>query len=72
MFADDTKLNTAEKPNFSHKLEANRNNDLNTLKEYRDYNRLSLNIPKCEFMLIVTTKHLAKCQNLMCISQMSL
>ncbi len=45
---------TMQRNPFSHKLEANLNNDLYKLKEYLDYNRLSLNIPKCEFMLIGT------------------
>lgn len=54
MFVDDTELDTAEKLNFSHILEANRNNDFNKMTQYLDYNRLSFNIPKCEFMLIDT------------------
>ncbi len=47
-----TELDTAEKHNFPHILEANLNIDQNKLKEYLDYNRLSLNMPKCEFMQI--------------------
>ncbi len=54
MFADDTQLDTAEKPTFSHILEAKFNNDLNKLNEYLNYDILSLNIQRCEFMLICT------------------
>ncbi len=50
MFVEDTELTTAEKHNVSNIPEAYLNTNRNQLKEYLDYNRLSLNIPKCEFM----------------------
>ncbi len=58
MFADDTELDTAKKL-FVHILEANLNKDLNKLKIYIDYNSLSLNITKHEYMLIGTQQALA-------------
>ncbi len=45
----------------SHKeLESTINNDLYKVKEYFDTNKLSLNVPKCEFMLVGTYQSLAK------------
>ncbi len=53
MFADDTERDTAaEKLDFSHVLESNIKNEFNNMKEYLDYNRLSLNISIWKFILI--------------------
>jgi hypothetical protein len=54
MYADDTEIDDACKPDDYVKLENNVNNDLQLLKEYFDINILSINITKCEFMLIGT------------------
>jgi hypothetical protein len=60
MFADDTELDAAEKHDDSELLEINLNSDLTKMKDYFDYNKLSLNVPKCEFMLIGTHQSLTK------------
>ncbi len=54
MFADDTEIDTAETPECHEDLQNNLNADLHKIKDYLNCNRLSLNIPKCEFMLIDT------------------
>ncbi len=54
MYADDTKMENSCKPEDSIKLETNLNSDLSRLKEYFYLNRLSINVAKCEFMLIGT------------------
>ncbi len=48
------------KPEDYKKLESTINNDLYKVKEYFDTNKLSLNVPKCEFMLVGTYQSLAK------------
>ncbi len=60
MFGDDTEIDTAEKPECHEDLQNSLNADLHKIKDYLNYNRLSLNIPKCEFMLMVTFQSLAK------------
>ncbi len=60
MFADDTEIDTAEKPECHEDLQNKLKADLNKIKDYLNYNRLSLNIPKCEFMLIGTFQSLVK------------
>ena len=52
MSADDTEIDYPAKPECSAELESNVNIDLCKLKQYFDINRLSLNVHKCEFMLI--------------------
>ncbi len=59
MFADDTEIDTAEKPKCHEDLQNNLNADLYKIKGYLNYNRLSLNIPKCEFILKDTFQSLA-------------
>ncbi len=60
MFADDTEIDTTEKPEYHQDIQNNLNADLHKLKDYLNYNRLSLNIQKCEFMLIGTFQSLSK------------
>ncbi len=60
MFADDTEIDTAEKPECHEDLQNNLNADLHKIKDYLNYNRFSLNIPKCELMLIGTFQSFAK------------
>lgn len=64
MFADDTEIDSAAKPDQVIELETNLNSDLNRFKSYFDVNRLSLNVPKCEFMLIGTHQALSKVTNI--------
>jgi hypothetical protein len=64
MFADDTEIEDACKPDCHQQLERNLNEDLGRLKSYFDTNRLSLNVPKCEFMQIGTHQSLAKMPDL--------
>ncbi len=60
MFADDTEIDTAEKPECQEDLQNKLNADLDKIKGYLNYNRLSLNISKCEFMLIGTFQSFAR------------
>ncbi len=60
MFGDDTEIDTAEKPESHEDLQNSLNADLHKIKDYLNYSRLSLNIPKCEFMLMVTFQSLAE------------
>ena len=54
MFADDTEIDSSAKPECSPELESNVNIDLCRVKQYCDINILSLNVQKCEFILIGT------------------
>ncbi len=60
MYADDTEIDSASKPDCPEELENNLNSDLCKISEYFNINRLSLNVPKCEFMLIGTYQSRAK------------
>ncbi len=60
MFGDDTEIDTAEKLECYEDLQNNLNADLHKSKYYLNYNKLSLNITKCEFMLIGTFRSLTK------------
>ncbi len=60
MYADDTEIDFASKPDCPEELENNLNIDLCKISEYFNINRLSLNVPKCEFMLIGMYQSLAK------------
>ncbi len=64
MYADDTEMEDSCKPEDSIKLETNLNSDLIRLKEYFNLNRLSINVAKCEFMLIGTYQALKKILNI--------
>ncbi len=64
MYADDTEIEHATKPCDSHILETALNDDMGKLKEYFIQNKLSLNVPKCTFMLIGTHQSLAKCESI--------
>ncbi len=59
MNADDTEIDSTSKPDYPEELENNLNSDLCKISEYFNINRLSLNVPKCEFMLIGTYQSLA-------------
>ncbi len=60
MYADDIKIDSASKPDSPEELENRLNSDLCKISEYFNINRLSLNVPKCEFILIGTYQSLAK------------
>ena len=60
MFADDTEIDSAAKPECSAELESNVNSDLCKVKQYFYINILSLNVQKCEFMLIGTYQSIVK------------
>ncbi len=60
MYADDTEIYFASKRDCPEKFENNLNSDLCKISEYFNINRLSLNVPKCEFMLTGTCQILAK------------
>ncbi len=60
MYADDTEIDSASTPRCPEELENNFNSDLCKISEYFNINRLSLNVPKFEFMLIGTYQSLAK------------
>ncbi len=51
---------SASKPEYYKELETTISNDLHRVKEYFDTNKLSLNVPKCEFMIVGTYQSLAK------------
>ncbi len=54
MCEDDTEYMSALKTEDYRELETTINNDLYRVKEYFDTNKLGLNVPKCEFMLVGT------------------
>ncbi len=54
MYADDTECESVSKPEDYKVLETTINNDFYMVKEYFDTNKLSLNVPKCEFMIVGT------------------
>ncbi len=60
MYADDTEIDFASKPDCPEELENNLNGDLCKISQYFNINRLSLNVPKCEFMLMGRYQSLAK------------
>ncbi len=60
MYADNTECESASKPEDYKELETIINNDLYRVKEYFDTNKLSLNVPKYEFMLVGIYQSLAK------------
>ncbi len=47
MFTDNTEINTTEKPECHEDLQNTLNADRHIIKDYLNYNTLSLNIPKC-------------------------
>ncbi len=60
MYADHRESESASKPEDYKELESTINNDLYKVKEYFDTNKLSLNVSKCECMLVGTYQSLAK------------
>ncbi len=66
MYADDTECESVSKQEDYKELESTINNDFYKVKEYFDTNKLSLNVPKCEFMLVGTLcPHIGKiCNNI--------
>ncbi len=61
MYADDTELEHATKPQDIQLMETTINNDLEKLQSYIESNKLSLNVPKCTFVLVGTQQSLSKC-----------
>ncbi len=66
MYADDTECESVSKQEDYKELDSTINNDFYKVKEYFDTNKLSLNVPKCEFMLVGTLcPHIGKiCNNI--------
>ncbi len=64
MYADDTELEHATKPQDIQLMETTLNNDLDKLQSYFESNKLSLNVPKCTFVLVGTQHSLAKCNEI--------
>ncbi len=60
VYADDSEKYSASKLGCPEELDNNFNSNLSKISEYFNINRLSLNVPKCEFMLIGTYQSLAK------------
>ncbi len=60
MYVDDTECESASKQEDYKELETTINNDLYKVKEYFDTNKLSLNVPKCEILLVGSYQSLAK------------
>ncbi len=60
MYADDTEIGSAAKPDFQKNVKTTSTMISAKIIEYFNINRLSLNVPKCEFMLIGTYQSLAK------------
>ncbi len=54
MYSDDAEIESASNSDCPEELENNLNSDLCKISGYFNINRLSLNVPKCEFMLIGT------------------
>ncbi len=70
--ADDTEIDFASKPDCPEELENNLNSDLCKISEYFYINSLSLNVPKCEFILIGTYQSQEKCLRCPFISTMNI
>ncbi len=60
MYADDTEIDSASKSDCPEELENNLNSYIFKISEHFNINRLSLNVPKCEFILIGTYRSLSK------------
>ncbi len=60
LFSDDTEMDNAKQPEEFNELQRSINDDLSCLKTYFDDNRLSVNVDKCEFMLLGTYQALRK------------
>ncbi len=60
MYAYDTEIDSASKPDCPEEPENNLRSHLCNISEYFNINNLSLDVPKCEFMLIGTYQSLAK------------
>ncbi len=64
MYADDTELEHATKPQEIQYMETTINNNLHKLQSYFESNKLSLNVQKCTFVLVETQQSLAKCNEI--------
>ncbi len=64
MYADDTKLEHATKPQDIQLMETTINNDLDKLQSYFESNKLNINVPKCTFVFVGTQQSLAKCNEI--------
>ncbi len=60
MFAGDTDLDTADNPECHEDLQNNLNADFHKIEDSLNFDRLSLNISKCKFILIGTFQSLTK------------
>ncbi len=57
-------LEHATKPQDIELMETTINNDLDKLQTYFESNKLSVNVPKCTFVLVGTQQSLAKCNEI--------
>ncbi len=57
-------LEHATKPQDIQLMETTKNNDLDKLQSYFESNKLSLNVPKCRFVLVGTQQSFAKCNEI--------
>ncbi len=64
MYADDTELEHATKPQDIQLMKTTIKDDLDKLQSYFESNKLSLNVPKCTFVLVGTQQSLAKCNEI--------
>ncbi len=64
MYADDTELEHATKPQDIQLMETTINNHLHKLQTYFESNKLSMNVLKCTFVLVGTQQNLAKCNKI--------
>ena len=64
MYADDTELDYATKPSDLQIMETVINEDLSRLETYFEHNKLSLNVAKCEFLVIGTQQQVNKCNDI--------
>ncbi len=60
MYADDTELEHATKTQDIQLMETTINNYLDKLQGYFESNKLSVNVPKCTFVLVGTQQSLEK------------
>ncbi len=64
MYADDSELEHATKPQDIQLIETKISNDLDVLHSYFESNTLSLNVQKCTFGLVGKQQSSAKCNEI--------
>ncbi len=64
MYADDTEVECATKPRDIQTMETTINKGMEKLHSFFEANKLSLNIPKCVFVLLRMQQSLTKCESI--------